>query len=141
MVEADTGEDANLGRRCTSSGRHAASRGKHDRKSPMKLKSVAALFLFLPAIAMAGYDEAAAAYRRGDYAAAFKELELLAVRGDARSQYLAGMMCASGKGVPQSHEASVRWFRKAADQGYAMAQTDLGMDYLLGRGVAKDEAE
>jgi hypothetical protein len=32
----------------------------------------------------------------------------------------------------------VSWYHKAADQGYAMAQFNLGNMYVLGRGVAQD---
>jgi TPR repeat protein len=35
----------------------------------------------------------------------------------------------------------LRWYRQAADQGYAAAQYDLGQAYNLGDGVAKDGAE
>jgi len=33
------------------------------------------------------------------------------------------------------------WYRKAADQGNAVAQTDIGDLYLNGRGVAQDFAQ
>jgi hypothetical protein len=35
----------------------------------------------------------------------------------------------------------VRWYRKAAEQGYAAGQTNLGYMYANGRGVAKDDTE
>jgi uncharacterized protein len=35
----------------------------------------------------------------------------------------------------------VTWFRKAADQGYAEAQYNLGLMYEDGRGVPQDHAE
>jgi len=35
----------------------------------------------------------------------------------------------------------VKWYRKAADQGDAGGQSNLGFMYAEGRGVAKDEAE
>jgi TPR repeat protein len=35
----------------------------------------------------------------------------------------------------------VKWFRKAAEQGYAIAQNSLGFCYANGVGVAKDAAE
>ena len=34
-----------------------------------------------------------------------------------------------------------QWFRKAADQGNALAQANLGVMYADGRGVVKDEVE
>ncbi|MEG1553077.1 MAG: sel1 repeat family protein, partial [Kiritimatiellia bacterium] len=36
---------------------------------------------------------------------------------------------------------AVKWYRKAAAQGYANAQTNLGICYAKGEGVARDEAE
>ena len=35
----------------------------------------------------------------------------------------------------------MRWFRKAADQGFAPAQYNLGLIYANGRGVPVDYAE
>jgi TPR repeat protein len=35
----------------------------------------------------------------------------------------------------------VRWYRKAADQGNAVAQTNLGYMYEKGRGVSQDKSE
>ena len=36
---------------------------------------------------------------------------------------------------------AVVWFRKAAEQGDAVAQTNLGFTYAEGKGIAKDEAQ
>ena len=36
---------------------------------------------------------------------------------------------------------AARWYRKAVDQGYALAQLDLGALYANGQGVAQDDAE
>ena len=36
---------------------------------------------------------------------------------------------------------AVKWYRKAADQGLADAQNNLGYMYANGQGVAKDEKE
>ena len=36
---------------------------------------------------------------------------------------------------------AVKWYRKAADQGDADGQSNLGLMYQNGRGVAKDEVE
>jgi Sel1 repeat len=46
-----------------------------------------------------------------------------------------------GKGVPRDYPEAVRWYRKAADQGYAKAQYDLGNMYSQGKGVPQDYAE
>jgi TPR repeat protein len=46
-----------------------------------------------------------------------------------------------GEGLPQDAPQAVQWYRKAADQGYAPAQTALGAMYQSGEGVAKDPYE
>ena len=47
----------------------------------------------------------------------------------------------AGRGVAQSDQEAVRWFRRAAEQGYADAQYALGSMYSTGRGVAQSEEE
>jgi TPR repeat protein len=46
-----------------------------------------------------------------------------------------------GHGVPQDFAEAMKWYRKAAIQGHAMAQNDLGFMYDNGRGVTQDYAE
>jgi TPR repeat protein len=43
-----------------------------------------------------------------------------------------------GQGVPQDYAEGAKWARRAADQGYAKAQSLLGYMYALGRGVPQD---
>jgi len=50
-------------------------------------------------------------------------------------------MYENGQGVPKDHTTAVTWYRKAADQGDANAQCNLGMMYFNGRGTAPDHAE
>jgi TPR repeat protein len=47
-------------------------------------------------------------------------------------------MYEDGKGVLKDDEAAVKWYRKAAEQGYASAQNNLGWMYATGTGVPKD---
>ena len=47
----------------------------------------------------------------------------------------------NGRGVAQDYAEAMRWYRKAADQGNAVAQYNLGGLYENGRGVAQDYAE
>ena len=56
-------------------------------------------------------------------------------------QFYLGICYAQGEGVEQDDYEAVKWFRKAAEQGYADAQCDLGFMYEKGRGVPKDESE
>ena len=79
------------------------------------------------ALAHAGLDEGNAAYERGDYAVALKEFQPLAERGDARAQLGRGVLYANGDGVPKDAAESAQWYRRAAEQGYAGAQYNLGV--------------
>jgi TPR repeat protein len=44
----------------------------------------------------------------------------------------------NGLGVPKDPAQAARWYRKAADQGDATAQSNLAFMYAIGRGVPKD---
>jgi TPR repeat protein len=46
-----------------------------------------------------------------------------------------------GKGVEKDAVQAVHWYRKAAEQGYAAAQLNLGLVYAEGEGVAKDAVQ
>jgi len=51
-------------------------------------------------------------------------------------------MYAEGRGVAQNYTEAMKWYRLAADQGYAEAQVNLGMMYYNGgQGVPRDYAE
>ncbi|WP_249332076.1 tetratricopeptide repeat protein, partial [Pseudoalteromonas rubra] len=50
-----------------------------------------------------------------------------------------GFMYLQGKGVAQSDEKAVEYYRLAAEQGYADAQYNLGFMYELGKGVAQSD--
>jgi TPR repeat protein len=47
----------------------------------------------------------------------------------------------SGQGVPQDYREAAEWFRKAAEQGEAAAQSWLGSMYSHGRGLPQDYEE
>ena len=49
-------------------------------------------------------------------------------------------MYANGQGVRQDYTQAVQWFRKAAEQGDAKAQYNLGVAYDNGHGVRQDLA-
>ncbi len=44
----------------------------------------------------------------------------------------------AGGGLPQDYAEAVRWYRRAAEQGYASAQFNLGLMYGNGQGVLQD---
>ena len=62
--------------------------------------------------------------------------------GDAEAQIALGTWYRLGRsGLAKDLVESVKWNRRAAEQGLAFAQTDLGVAYGFGQGVAKDDVE
>ena len=57
-------------------------------------------------------------------------------RSDARDR-----VYAHGRGVPQDDSEAAKWFRLAAEQGVADAQSNLGIVYANGLGVPQDDSE
>jgi len=41
--------------------------------------------------------------------------------------------------VPKDYTEAVKWYRLAADQGYAWGRYDLGIMYAYGQGLPKDD--
>ncbi len=107
--------------------------------------SSAALFLLLfigiSLAANAGFDQATAAFDKGDYATALRELKPLADKGDARSQYAMGVMAENGFGMPKDLPQAAAWYRRAAEQGNADAQYNLGAMYEHGIGLPVNYAQ
>jgi uncharacterized protein len=85
------------------------------------------------------FEDAVAAYQRGDYATALRLWHLLAERGDADAQFHLGVMFESGQGVLRSDAEAIKWYRKAAEQDDAVAQFNLGVMYA--KGVSPNHAE
>ena len=87
------------------------------------------------------FDDASAAYERGDYVQAMKLFRQLAERGHQWAQRRVGLMYAEGKGVPQDYQEAVKWYRLAAAQRNTPAQCSLGLAYEKGQGVPQDYRE
>ena len=83
----------------------------------------------------------AAAYQRGDYATAFREMSVLADQGDSSAQHNLGIMYSKGQGVTQDYREAAKWFRLSAEQGNWYAQFGLGQLYRGGQGVTQDYRE
>jgi TPR repeat protein len=81
------------------------------------------------------------AYLKGDgvtkdYKMAEHLFLLAAEQNDPAAQiYLGTMHCQGLGGIPRDPMGGAAWFHVAADQGFAEAQTDLGVQYLNGEGV------
>lgn len=98
--------------------------------------------LLLSAPGMSGPSEdAAAAYKRGDYANAMRLYRPLAEQGDARAQTSLGRMYLRGQGASRDYREAMKWFRRAAALGSADAQFNLGDIYLREYGVKQDLIE
>lgn len=103
------------------------------------LLSIFAVLLLTVGTWWAGsFEDADAAYKRGDYAEAVKWLRSLAAQGKASAQNRLGFMYSTGLGVAQNHKEAVKWHRLSAVQGHASAQYNLGVMYANGLGVAQD---
>jgi TPR repeat protein len=106
------------------------------------IRTLLAALLLLASSAWAGpIDDAAAAYVRGDYAAALRITRPLAAKGEAWAQSNLGFMYSQGQGVKRNDAEAVKWFRLAAAQGGALGQSNLGLVYANGQGVVQDYAE
>ena len=67
-------------------------------------------------------------------------------QGDADAQYSLGALYyagkdITGKDVPKDYTEAVKWWLKAAEQGHARAQHQVGLRYDRGEGVSEDKAE
>lgn len=102
------------------------------------------LFLGAAKLAMAGpYDDALAAYRKGEWDKAFELLKPLAALDNSQAavaQERLGSLYERGKGTAQDPAAAAKWYAKAAGQGDVLAQAHLGRLYRLGSGVPRDAA-
>src|SRR6266508_4217399 len=99
--------------------------------------SILSLSLVAP-VTGGSFEDAGAAFKRGDYATAIQLVRPLAEQGFPPAQAILGIMYDSGSGVPQDYTEALKWFRKAAEQGHAHAQTMLGLMYFLGRAAPRD---
>ena len=83
------------------------------------------------------FDDASAAYKRGDHETARRLFRPLAEKGNVGAQVnLANLYALQGEGV-YAKEAAL-WYRKAAEQGHARSQSNLGALYSAGQGVPRD---
>jgi uncharacterized protein len=76
-----------------------------------------------------------AAYSRGDYIRAARELTPLAQRGNARALGLLGFLYEHGFGEPQIYSVAADLYTHGAVQGDPFSQAMLGLMYDKGHGV------
>ncbi len=88
----------------------------------------------------AGWHE----FLKKDYATGLMHFRPLAEQGDPWAQSSLAGAYKYGKGVTQDGKEAARWYRKAAEQGHAPAQHQLGMMYrdaVIAGGVTRDYKE
>lgn len=61
------------------------------------------------------------------------EERILANEGNPEEQFNLGLRHEEGRDVPQDDQETVKWYQKAAEQGYVKAQYKLGKMYATGR--------
>jgi tetratricopeptide (TPR) repeat protein len=71
------------------------------------------------------------AYLRRDYGAVIQVLESRAEKGEAKVQFILG----GAYHASQNYTDAMKWYRRAAEQGYADAQINLAEMYFTGRGA------
>lgn len=99
------------------------------------------IFLMLLGIqtALADLNDGTYAYLQGDYETAYNTMISLAKTSEDKiAQYYLGIMYMKGQGVEQDYEKAGEWFRKASEQGLAVAMYKLAGLYTEGKGVPKD---
>jgi TPR repeat protein len=80
------------------------------------LAAVMTVALSVPA--WADFEEAAEAFKRGDYDSAYCELRLLAKKGHPVAQFHLGFLYDTGQGVRQDYDEAIKWYGRSARQGY-----------------------
>lgn len=112
-------------------------------RSPAALVLIASLLTIPIAKQVFGgpFEDADAAYKRGDYATAFRLMKPLAEKGNAKAQHNLGVMYDYGRGIPQDYTKASKWYRRAADQGVPEAQHNLGLMYYQGQSLQQNYTE
>jgi len=91
--------------------------------------------LIMSAASMANtqqYNSGFLAAESGDYTTAMKKWGPLAEQGNPLAQFNLAMLFHSGSGVPQSEAQAIKWYTRAAENGYYKAQEYLAVGYAEG---------
>ena len=100
------------------------------------------LAVMLIGTALADIEKGRRAYRDKDYATAITILTPLAEAGDAKAQNLLGLMYEFGPefggGIKKDEAKAAKWYRRAAEAENPVAQYNLAVLYVEGRGVTRD---
>jgi TPR repeat protein len=92
----------------------------------MRKHLVATLFLLASLPTLASMEDARSDFKKGNYGAAIKELNTLGDAGNVSAQIMLGALYNKGGAVERNDKMAAAWFEKAANQGNAEAQYQLG---------------
>jgi TPR repeat protein len=97
----------------------------------MKRLLATLIIVLMPSIAVAqDFDTGWAAYKKGNYEAAYEAWVALAKSGDPQSQTAIGSLYYLGLGVRHDHAEAHRLFMLAAEKGFPSALLSLGIFYV-----------
>lgn len=105
------------------------------------LGGLAALLLIgaVPSARAQDYDAGLRAYEAGEFQQAYDIWLKLAETGLPEAQYSLGKLLETGGGpIAKDYEKAAAWYKRAAAQGVAHAQNNLGLMLAQGRGVPRD---
>lgn len=88
---------------------------------------VGSMTALVPGPALADVRDGVNAWSRGDYAAAVRQWQGPAAKGDADAQFNMGQAAKLGRGMPKDMAKAEDWFHKAARQGHARAADNYGI--------------
>lgn len=86
-------------------------------------------------------DAASTALASENYAEAVRLLQQQALNGNAAAETRLASLYSQGRGVEQSYDRALLWYRRAAKRRFADAQYNLGSMYLLGEGVLQSDSK
>lgn len=86
----------------------------------------------------ASLDDAAIAYRAGEFEKAMSMATPLAAEGSADAQLIVGLMYRDGAGVSKDERRAFEMFERAAENGNVAAQFNVGKAYQDGQGTRRD---
>ncbi len=98
-------------------------------RKPALITLTALILLSATASAYGNLDEAEGAFERGDYESTFDTFRALAEEGDPAAQWRVGFIFE----FRQEVDEAVKWYRRAAEGGYALGQVSLAFAYASGR--------
>jgi TPR repeat protein len=110
----------------------------------MRIVLILAMALSTVGTAVAGPREdfraAKAARDRDDYMTALRLYRSAADQGSVEAQVELGEIYFRGQmRVPYDYAEATKWMLRAAEQGHAMSQRNVGMAYTFGQGVPKNQ--